>query len=103
MISKTTCSLTLAGILIAGSAFAQTGSPPPGGSPSRPPQQGTPGAPVPDTGTSGKSDQSTTRHKHAARGKLQSCAPGVTSTPEAPCRPARGKSSSQTQPGDATK
>lgn len=104
MIPKTTWSLALAGILIAGWAFAQTGSPPPGGSPSSPPQQGTPGAPVPDTGTSDKTDQSTTRHKHGTRGKLQACAPGVTSTPEAPCRPARDKSSSsQTQPGGAMK
>jgi hypothetical protein len=104
MIWKTTCSLTLAGMLVAGSAFAQTGSPPPGGSPSSPPQQGTPGAPVPE-GQSEKSNQSKTHRKHGARGKLQPCAPGTTSTPEAPCRPAgAGKSSStQLQPGGATK
>lgn len=103
---KIACSLVLAGMLVAGSAFAQTGSPPPGGSPSSPPQQGTPGAATPDQGQSEKSDQSKTRRKHGARGKLQPCAPGTTSTPEAPCRPAGGKgksSSSQSPSGGAMK
>ena len=106
MMWKTTCSLAFAGMLVAGLAFAQTGSPPPGGSPSSPPQQGTPEAPAPDQGQSEKSDQSKTHRKHGARGKLQPCAPGTTSTPEAPCRPAGGTgkpSSSQSQPGGAMK
>jgi len=93
MTAKALGALMLSGLFFAGPAVAQQGSLPSGGSSSTPAQPGTPGAP-----SSGTPQTDTSQEKKPSKGKthkkssktLKPCAPGIMSTPEAPCRSASG-------------